>query len=339
MLLNEYESGISPSQIPAIANGPDGKLWIAESNLGQVAKITTAGVATEYRLQNPLPPNPQDSAVVEDLVTGPDHNIWTTGSFAPTLFRVTAAGVVTALGTLPATGTLPPHGTSSEITTGPDGNLWYTDTATNSIGRLTTAGAITEFPIPTPGSGPSGITAGPDGNVWFTERNGGKIGRVTPAGVVTDYAIPTAHGGPLGITAGPDGNIWFAEKDASKIGRLDLPIPADSTSTPTPINSANPPPVVQTVKPCRVPHLEGLTMTAAKAKLKAAKCRLGTIVVPKHAIKSKLRVVHQLPSAGTKTTKPVSFSMAVPHKRKPVTARTHHVDGGDRAIRSGHPVR
>ncbi len=92
VLLNEYESGISPSQIPAIANGPDGKLWIAESNLGQVAKITTAGAATEYRLQNPLPPNPQDSAVPEDLVRGPDANMWTTGSFAPTLFQVTRFG-------------------------------------------------------------------------------------------------------------------------------------------------------------------------------------------------------------------------------------------------------
>jgi streptogramin lyase len=46
----------------------------------------------------------------------------------------------------------------------------------NKIGRITTTGEFSEFPLPTPDSGPCGITVGSDGAVWFTERD--KIGRI-----------------------------------------------------------------------------------------------------------------------------------------------------------------
>ena len=100
---------------------------------------------------------------------------------------------------------------------------------------------ITEFPVPTPGSGPSGVTSGPDGNVWFTEANAGKVGRITPGGVfLPEFPTP---GGALAITAGPDGNLWFTEPFAA-IGRIttagvvtDFPLesmlnPADITAGP-----------------------------------------------------------------------------------------------------------
>ena len=54
------------------------------------------------------------------------------------------------------------------------------DDAPQYIGRITPGGAITEFPLPSPGSGPAGIAAGPDDNLWFTEQLGNKIGRITP---------------------------------------------------------------------------------------------------------------------------------------------------------------
>jgi streptogramin lyase len=69
-------------------------------------------------------------------------------------------------------------------------------------------------------NGPSGITAGPDGNLWFTEFDGNKIGRITPTGTLTEYAIPTPGGAPVGITVGPDRNLWFAEENGNKIGRI-----------------------------------------------------------------------------------------------------------------------
>src|SRR6266567_2497852 len=75
------------------------------------------------------------------------------------------------------------------ITAGPDGNLWFTVQSFVGpyIGRITPEGAITEFPIPTPSSGPSGIASAPDGALWFAERFGNKIGRITTSGAITEF--------------------------------------------------------------------------------------------------------------------------------------------------------
>jgi virginiamycin B lyase len=110
----------------------------------------------------------------------------------------------------------------------------------NNIGRITTAGAITEFPIPTPSSGPQGITLGPDGALWFTEAasNANKIGRITTAGAITEFPIPTPGSGPPGITSGPDGALWFTELIGNKIGRIttagvitEFPIPTPQSNS------------------------------------------------------------------------------------------------------------
>jgi streptogramin lyase len=92
--------------------------------------------------------------------------------------------------------------------------------------------SVTEFPIPTPASGPDALIAGPDGNLWFLEGNRNQVGRVTPAGDVTEYAVPTPNSGLNALTVGPDGNLWFTEQSASRIGRI-TPT-GDVTEFPTP---------------------------------------------------------------------------------------------------------
>jgi streptogramin lyase len=107
---------------------------------------------------------------------------------------------------------------------GPEGALWFTENyggngdVPNKIGRITTAGVVTEFPIPTPNSGPEGITSGPDGALWFTEYQANQIGRITTAGAFTEYPTPTASSQPAEITRGPNGGLWFTEFTANKIG-------------------------------------------------------------------------------------------------------------------------
>jgi streptogramin lyase len=88
---------------------------------------------------------------------------------------------------------------------------------------LARAQAFSEFPIPTPNSGPVptiSMTAGSDGALWFTEGAANKIGRVTVSGVVTEFAVLTADSLPCGIASGPDGNIWFTEARANRVGRI-----------------------------------------------------------------------------------------------------------------------
>jgi virginiamycin B lyase len=81
-------------------------------------------------------------------------------------------------------------------------------------------GVFTNFPIPTPSSGPEGITVGRDGNIWFVESNGNKVGRITTAGKLTEFTLPVALSLPRYITAGPDGNLWFTENNAKRIGKI-----------------------------------------------------------------------------------------------------------------------
>ena len=83
---------------------------------------------------------------------------------------------------------------------------------------------FTEFPTPTPNSGPYSIRVGPDGNLWFTEGYANKIGTVTAAGKITEFPVPTnpsPNGGSLiGIAAGPDGNLWFTEYFGNTIWKM-----------------------------------------------------------------------------------------------------------------------
>lgn len=141
-----------------IAAGADGNLWVAETGVNKIARVTPAGEITEFPLAS--------GSLPAAVAAGPDGNLW----FAQRggIGFITPAGAVT---------THKVDGIVSSISPGPDGNLWFTENFRGKIGRATPAGQITLFDIPTrPGGGssnPHSIVAGPDGNLWFTESNVG----------------------------------------------------------------------------------------------------------------------------------------------------------------------
>jgi virginiamycin B lyase len=119
------------------------------------------------------------------------------------------------------------------------GAFWFTEYGAAKIGRMTIAGAISEYPTPTPDSGPDQIALGPgsDHSLWFTERLANRIGRITTAGVITEYAL-SPRSRPMGITGGPDGALWFTEPGTGRIGRMavdgtlaEFPLPPSSAPT------------------------------------------------------------------------------------------------------------
>ena len=228
----------------AITAGPDGALWFTGIP-GEIGRITTAGVVTEFAL--PAVPPPAGSspgtastpAMPTAIAAGPDGALWFTG-VPGEVGRITTTGVVTEFavpeipppaGSSPGTaGTL---ATLTSITAGPDGALWFTGVP-GEVGRITTAGVVTEFAVPAipppAGSSPGtagtpvtleDITAGPDGALWFTGVPG-EVGRITTAGVVTEYATPNFNPPGNGIvptiTTGPDGNLWITGQ--TTIGRI-----------------------------------------------------------------------------------------------------------------------
>ena len=121
-----------------IAAGGDGNVWFVET-MGNLAKITPAGVITEYPLGI--------GNTILGLALGADGNIWVR-SFTGKILRVTPSGTVTNFPT-PTANT----GSDVELVLGPDRALWYPED--EKIGRITTSGAIVEFPLPTPTVGGS----------------------------------------------------------------------------------------------------------------------------------------------------------------------------------------
>ena len=153
----------------------------------------------------------------QDIVTGPDGNLWFTEQSGNKIGVITPAGLAVAEYTVPTANSAP-----GAIAVGPDNNLWFTEQSGNKIGKITPTGTITEYASGlTNASGPNDITAGPDGNLWFTEAAGSKIGKITPTGTITEYTSGLTNPSGLNdITAGPDGNLWFTEYTVNQIGKI-----------------------------------------------------------------------------------------------------------------------
>jgi len=175
-----------------IVAGPDGNLWFVESHFNHtaVARITTAGVVTEY----PLGGSAGDQLQPTDIVAGQDGNLWLnqTHPSAPQgeIVRVAQDG---SLKVFPM-----PKGTRpAGIAGGPDGNIWFTDWSRNAIGRMSPSGTLRQFPLPRPNSQPIGIAAGPDGRLWFTEGSRiGSIGTTVPEAQLNLRVLNFAAGSP-----------------------------------------------------------------------------------------------------------------------------------------------
>jgi len=70
--------------------------------------------------------------------------------------------------------------------------------------------AFREYPIPTPGSRPSGIAVDRKGIVWFLETEGNKLVRLNPQnGAIQEFDLPTAHETPRDIIVDRSGILWF----------------------------------------------------------------------------------------------------------------------------------
>ena len=230
----ETEYSLKNGGFVGIAAGPDGNIWFSEINTGFGKVVPSTGAVTEYAAQFPT------FEYTISIVSGPDGNLWFTAGTSDNIGRMTTAATITGNFAL-STGAV-----SGFDTAGPDGKLWFTMSyPANAVGKMTTAGVVTTYPLPTADAQPTGITAGPDGNVWFLETNIDKIAKITTSGLLTEYALNGYAW--FGIISGPDGNLWFPYIFAnscacSAIGRITTSgtISVFPTTTPssTPVDVA-----------------------------------------------------------------------------------------------------
>jgi streptogramin lyase len=178
--------------------GSDGNVWFTE--LQHIAKITTAGVVTEYAY-----PDGDTSNYYGGIASGSDGDIWVTEYNNNVIDDVdTATGNITSY-TLPCS----PTGLVSAV----DGNLW--GECSNELVRITTSGSYTVYTNPYSTDGyPSAFRIGPDGNPWFTVGSRNQIGEYNiAANSLVIYFPPSTNGNNYGLTTGPDGNVWAIDSN------------------------------------------------------------------------------------------------------------------------------
>jgi streptogramin lyase len=196
-----------------ITAGPDGALWFVGIP-GEIGRITTTGVVTEFPL--PAVPPPSGSkpgtastpATATSIVEGLDGALWFTG-VPGEIGRISMTGAVTEFAVPDvAPGT---QATPTSITVGPDGALWFGENG--AIGRITTAGKIQQFSLGNSAATVEDITSGPGGELWFIEQFSSELNslaRITTSGAIAEYPglVPNNVGSMI---AGPDGDLWLAE--------------------------------------------------------------------------------------------------------------------------------
>jgi virginiamycin B lyase len=203
-------------------------------------------------------PVPTNGAGLQDIVRGPDGNMWFTERTANKIGRIsgTNPGAIAEFDVAPGSsapdiivvgpddalwytqangvGRMPPGNPAGAqffslgmsgprgIAAGPDGNLWVADATNNRVVRLSTAGAMVGMPIALPMVfNARGIALGPDGNMWVGNF-GGSVARITTgAAPALDPAagFPVPAGSPIDVIGGGDGNVWYAGQGTT-VGRV-----------------------------------------------------------------------------------------------------------------------
>jgi virginiamycin B lyase len=183
-----------------ILGASDG-VWVTESALNFLTKLTPAGVVTQSPLGAAGLNGPEPLA----MIYAPDATIWMTFHRSNAIAHVSQSGAL--LTTLPTNDT----GNPRQLAYGSDGNLWYTqDSPPTVTGRMTPSGTVSHTVL---ASAAFDVAAGPDGNLWFAADTA--VVKLTTAGSVTSYPEPAAvQGGSVtSICSGSDGNLWGAVRN------------------------------------------------------------------------------------------------------------------------------
>lgn len=194
----------------AIAKGSDNRIWYAGSTR-KIHAMTLDGKETTY----PVPSRP---AQIEDLLLGPDGNVWFTtwgASRGGVIGKITPTGSITeySLGL--------PFGDARGLAVGSDNRIWF---GTNlGSGAITTNGKVTLYNAGL-GGGKSvyGLTHGTSGNIWMILHDGSDgatLVRFDKNGQPKSYYNEDTKR-VFRLFTGPNGDIWVSEKLTGRIGKL-----------------------------------------------------------------------------------------------------------------------
>ena len=239
--ITEFVDPVNGSDPVGIAAGPDGNVWVTDSNdfdTHKIVSVTPFGSFTPYNV------DPGGGNCCSDplgIVKGSDNNMWFTESTTGANEIGRIAGGVYQHFALPQANSMP-----TAITAGPPGTLWFTEAGVSgtahgpaTIGRITTGGAVSEFLTGHPYNAPYGMTMGPDGKIWYTEQSdltgtaATYVSAINPSTqAISSIQVAGSGVGLSGVTAGSDNNIWFTEMNTTPNGdQLGRIVPSGGSGT------------------------------------------------------------------------------------------------------------
>ncbi len=187
----------SPAVFELVATTPSGETWVTDvgASPGVWWGAANLNFATDA-VKIPL------AAAVNDLVYGPDGNMWASDYLSPSLFVMNTGGLIS---------TFPVPSICGALCNGPGQYVWAASNGYNELYRVDPAGNVTPFTLT---NGPYNTYAlalcvGPDKNLWGIyqsgETPGYQLGKFAPSGTLTLYQFPTVTptAAPFQIAAGP----------------------------------------------------------------------------------------------------------------------------------------
>ncbi len=186
--------------------GPDGNVWVALGGAPDLAKVTPAGVVTEY--------NPANIDSPVGITVGPDDKLWVTQAGGVARFSPADPDGAEKF---PIADIADPRG----IVSGPDGNLWAA--SGDKVIKIPPGNPAGFTSTTVTGMGARGVARGGDGGIWIADFAGGRIVRVDPANPgAAGQTFYNVGGGPQQVGAGPGTQIAFANPGAAPqhVGRI-----------------------------------------------------------------------------------------------------------------------
>jgi RHS repeat-associated protein len=202
----------------AVALGPDGSLYISDTNNSLIRKVDPSGIITTFAggsvCPGPFPcdgyPAPQGQLnTPQGLTVAPDGSLYVADTGNARIRRVGPDGIITTVAGgvgfgfggdgMPATQASLYYPT--DVAVGPDGSLYIADVLTYRVRRVTLDGIIRTYAGGGPSFGgdglpatqvalnqPAGVAVAPDGSVYIGEGSQHSVRRVTPDGLITTVA-------------------------------------------------------------------------------------------------------------------------------------------------------
>ena len=197
----------------SVAIGPDGRVWVTEQNLAEVASLD-GNELTRYAVTAI-----SDNAGAFSFGWGPDGALWFTGYPGGSLGRVMPDGRVNLFESRGEAAT------TLGIAAASDGSIWTTDPNLGAVVRVGADGTVTPVVVSADGGRtqrPGFIVAGRGDQMWFTIPDTSQVATVSTTGDhgITRYTVPGLVT-PRDIVAAGDGTCWVTLEDKAALAHVD----------------------------------------------------------------------------------------------------------------------